>query len=154
MSFEAKDPQVQGRALKVQRLVVPVAITANATPASKILASDEPSLVFIKAEGINQITTSTGALETGETLPTLATATDATGVINVLVKINEPLAKVMSVKVTGRNSTQLQKQGEILAFTTGSTNSGKSVVCNITTGLNLASASMDAVLEVEYVISE
>lgn len=154
MSFEPKDSQVASRALKVQKLSIPIAITGNAIPASKVLASDEPSLVFIKTEGLDQITVAKGALETGETLPTLATATDATGVINVLVKINEPLSKVMSVKLIGRTATALDKQGTVLAFTTGSTNSGKSIVANFTTGVDLAAASIDACLEVEYVVAE
>lgn len=154
MSFDAKDSQVLGRQLKVQRLVIPVAITFNATPANKVVANDEPSVLFIKTEGINQITTGTGALETGETLPSLAAATDTTGVINVFVKISEPLLKVMSIKLIGRNATQLVKTGEVLAFTTGSTNSGKAIVANITSGVNLATTSMDAVLEVEYVVAE
>lgn len=152
MSFDAKKAQVQDRKLKVQRLVIPFAITGNATPASKTIAVDEPSLLFLKVEGINQITTGTGALESGESLPSLASATDSTGVINALVKIGEPLAKVCLVRVVGRGATQLSKQGEILAFTTGSDNAGQSVVCNITTGVNLASASIDAALEVEYIV--
>lgn len=154
MSYQAKDSTVDNRQLKVQRLVIPFTITGNATPASKVIAADEPSLLFFKTEGLDQITVASGALESGEVLPTLATATDSTGVINALVKINEPLAKVMSVKVIGRTATALDKQGTILAFTTGSTNSGKSIVCNLTTAVNLASASIDAALEVEYIVAE
>ncbi len=154
MSFQPKDSQVMGRANKVQRICIPLTITHHATPASKAIASDEPSLVFVKTEGLNQITEAAGALETGETLPTLATATDSTGVINVLVKIGEPLQKVISVKLTSRGATQMGKQGQVLAFTTVSTNCGKSVVANITTGVDLAAADIDAVLEVEYVIAE
>jgi hypothetical protein len=154
MSFQAKDSGVLSRQNKVQRLVIPFTIASNATPASKVIACDEPALVFIKTEGLNQITIAAGALETGETLPTLAAATDSTGVINVLVKINEPLVKVMSVKIHSRGATQTAKPGEVLAFTTGSTNSGQSVVANITTAVNLASASIDAVLEVEYITAE
>lgn len=152
MSFDAKNAQVQDRKLKVQRLVIPFTITGNATPASKTIASDEPSLLFLKVEGINQITEAAGALEDGETLPSLASATDSTGVINALVKIGEPLKKVCLVRVVGRDGTQLSRQGQILAFTTGSDNAGQSVVCNITTGVNLASASIDAALEVEYIV--
>lgn len=152
MSFDAKNSQVQDRKLKVQRLVIPFTITGNATPASKSIASDEPSLLFLKVEGIDQITEATGALEDGETLPSLASATDSTGVINALVKIGEPLKKVCLVRVVGRDGTQLSRQGQILAFTTGSDNAGQSVVCNITTGVNLTSASIDAALEVEYVV--
>lgn len=153
MSYDSKDSQVQGRKLKVQKMSIPVAITSNATPASKVVAVDEPSLVFVNVEGIAGITSAKGAIGSAETLPTLATATDSTGVINVLVKTNEPLLKVMSVKLVGRGATQLFKQGEILAFTTG-TGGGTSIVCNITTGVNLASASIDGCLEVEYVVAE
>lgn len=148
MSFEAKKSQVRGRQLKVQRLVIPFKITANATPASKVITSDEPSLLFLKVEGIDQITEASGALASGETLPSLASATDSTGVFNLLVKIDEEVEKVCLVRVTGRDGTQLSKQGQILASSSG----GKTIVCNLTSGVNLASASLDGVLEVEYVV--
>ena len=154
MSFDAKDSQVQGRKLKVQKMSIPLTVSANATPASKVVASDEPSLVFVNVQGITGISTSTGALATGETAPTLASATDSTGVINVLVKVGEPIAKIVSVKLIGRGATSLMISGQALALTTGGATPGQSIVANLTTGVNLASAPIDAALEVEYVVAE
>jgi len=155
MSYEAKLPLVKNRQDKVQRLSIPLAITGNATPANKVIAADEPTILFVKTEGLNQITTASGALETGETLPTLATATDATGVFNMLIKIGEPLAKVCSVKLVPRGTQNGAIVAcEILAFTTGSDNSGQSIVAEVTSGVNFSTpANLDATIEVEYVVS-
>lgn len=152
-TFDAKDDLVRGRAQKVQRLVIPLAITANATAASKTVATDEPGILFINVEGIVGISTATGALATGEVAPTLATATDSTGVINVCVLIQEPLLKVMHLELVSRNLSAAGghlKAGQILAFSTG-TGGGNSIFANITTGVNLASVSLDDCLVVEYI---
>lgn len=151
--FDAKDDLVRGRAQKVQRLSIPLLITHNATPASKSVASDEPSILFVNVEGIVGISTSSGALESGEVAPTLATATDSTGVINICVLIKEPLVKVMDVQCITRNSTACNVGGNILAFSTVSANSGQSIFANLTTGVNLAATDLNACIIVEYITS-
>jgi hypothetical protein len=94
---------VQGRQLKVQELAIPFTIAGHATPASKTLTSDEPSVLFIQTEGKTQITAAAGALDAGEATPTFsATATDSTGVINLLVKVGEQITKVVSAEVQDR----------------------------------------------------
>lgn len=152
--YQPKDAAVASRQLVVQRLSIPFTVTHNASPASKTMTVDEPSLVFFNFQGITQLSTSTGAIETGEILPTLATATDSTGVFNVLIKIREPLVKVCAVYLIGRGSSSLMLSGQPLAFTTGSTNSGQSIVANIPSGVNLSTTDVDACLCVEYTTVE
>lgn len=154
MAFQAKDSTVLGRQNKVQRLVVPFKITHHATAASKTVAIDEPSIVFINVEGITGISTATGALVTGEVAPSLATATDSTGVINLLVKIGEPMIKVCTAYTMSRAvAAGLTKPCNILAFATG-TNAGQSIYLNCTTGVDLGATDYDAVLVVEYIVDE
>lgn len=154
--FQPKDTQVYGRQLKVQRLSIPFTVTSNATPANKSYTVDEPALVFFNFQGLTGISSSTGAIDSsGETLPTLATATDSTGVFNVLVKTGEQLAKVVDVKIHSRTGQSgITDYCQILAFTTGSSTSGQSIVANITSGVNFSTTSLDACLTVEYIIQE
>lgn len=154
--YQPKDSQVYSRQLKVQRLSIPFTVTHNATPASKTSTVDEPGLLFFNFAGITGITSAAGAIDSiGETLPTLATATDSTGVFNVLIKINEPLAKVCSISIKGRaGASGITDFCQILAFTTGSVNAGQSIVANITSGVNFGTTDLDACLQVEYITQE
>jgi hypothetical protein len=154
MAFQSKDIGVLGRQLKVQELAIPFAITAHATAASKVVVSDEPAIMFLNVEGITGISTATGALASGESAPSLATATDSTGVINLLVKVGEPMAKVVSAVVFSRAvAAGLSKPCNILAFATG-TNAAQSIYLNCTTGVNLSTTSLDGVLIVKYIVDE
>lgn len=152
--YQPKDNQVYGRQLKVQRLSIPFKVTHHATAASKVIATDEPSLVFFNFASLTGISTGTGALETGETPPSFATATDSTGVFNVCIKTGEALVKAVNVSIHGRNSEAITNLSTILAFSTGSTNSGQSIFANVTSGINFSTTDLDAVLEVEYITQE
>lgn len=151
MSFQPKSSQVAQRALKVQTLTIPLTISANATPASKIVSNDEPAVLFINAQGVTQITAAKGALDSGEATPsfTLALA-DATGDLNMLVRINEPVSKIMSAQVLSRstgatytaypNSTPLSANGDKLLL-------------NCHSNVDLTATALDACLIVRYVVA-
>lgn len=53
--YQPKDTEVYTRQLKVQRLVIPFVITANATPSSKTLTNDDPQILSLQTQGISQI---------------------------------------------------------------------------------------------------
>lgn len=152
MSFQAKDSLVLDRQLKVQSVKIPFTITHNATPASKVITTFDPSILFLDTQGLNQITIASGALETGETLPALNTPTDSSGAFAALVKIREPLQDVVSAKLVARDASGLILSCEVLAFTTGSAHAGQSVVLNIRSGVNLSTTDLNCALEVEYVV--
>lgn len=145
-NYNAKDELVLGRQLKVQRLVIPLAITANATPASVVLANDAPGVLFLKSEGVDQI----AAVADGT--PSFTAANDANGIFNLLVKISEPVAKVMHAEVISRNASVLVVC--TLANTTGKTAADDKIVLNCDTAVNLTTTNLDACLVVEYVIQE
>lgn len=150
-SYDPRDSQVLERKLEVQRLVIPLAITFNATPASKVLASDEPSLLFLQTQGLTQITTASGALNPGEATPTFdLTAADSSGHINMLVRVNEPVAKIVQAMLVDRAT------GVVYACYMNTTAapldaSGKSLLLNASTGVSLATTSLNACLTVDYI---
>lgn len=148
-SFYPKSELVQNRQLKVQRLVIPFVITGNATPASVAISRDEPGILFLKTEGVNQITP---ALDAADGTPTLASANDANGLFNLMVKISEPIGKVMRASVQSRNAAAIV--GCTLANTSGITAGGDKIVLNCDTAVDLSAANLDACLELEYVVAE
>lgn len=156
-SFNAKQENVQKRALKVQKLSIPFYITANATPASKVVTRDEPSLLFLNVQGISGISVAAGAFDSSAEASaiTFASAADATGVFSALVRIGEPLAKVCSAMIVSRSGAS-----DIVAatFPTGATSGisslGDKIVLNFDCARDFSSADGDYCLQVEYVVSE
>lgn len=145
-NYYAKDELVQGRQLKVQRLVIPFTITHNATASLVVIGRDEPALLFLKTQGVDEIT----AVADGS--PTLAAANDAAGTFNILVKLNEQIVKVMNAQVDGRTAALVA--GCTLANITGLTAAGDKIVLNCTTGVNSSTTDLDACLCLEYVAAE
>jgi hypothetical protein len=98
-SFSAKDELVRGRQLAVQTLSIPFVVTGNATPSAVNITCDEPAVLFLRTQGVDQIT---AALAANDTFPTYSTPNDATGVFNMLLIINETLVKVVDAKLVRR----------------------------------------------------
>lgn len=145
-NFPAKDELVLGRQLKVQRLVIPFVITHHATASAVAISRDEPALLFLKTQGIDQIT----AVADGS--PSFTSANDANGIFNLLVKISEPVAKVMHAEVISRDAAALVVC--TLANTSGLSAAGDKIVLNCDTAVDLSAADLNACLCLEYVIAE
>jgi hypothetical protein len=170
-AYYPKDDQVARRSVEVQKLSIPFFITANATAASKSISCDEPSLLFLDVQGINQCTLAAGAFDSSAEASSITyqtlTSGDASGLISVLVRTNEPnaLVKVMSCKLVNRaggtssNGTWLGAQstgsspGFIVASIAGST-VGNKIVADFATGINLSTTNADLCLEVEYIAAQ
>lgn len=152
MSHEAKNELVRSRQLKVQRLVIPFTITASATPSAVTLRTDEPAILALKSEGVDQITT---ALETSETATYTVTPDDSDGTLNLLVRIREPIGKVQRANVTDRvnGGSQPCKLGSSTGITTG-TGGGSSIMLTMDSSVDHSTTNFDGCLEVEYTISE
>jgi hypothetical protein len=146
MPYQAQDAQVQGRQLKVQRLVIPFTITHHATASLVVIAKDEPALLFLNTEGVDQIT----AVADGS--PSFASPSDSAGTFNILVKVGESVAKVMQAQVIGRSAALVKNC--TLANTTGLTAAGDKIVLNCTTAVNATTTDLNACLCIEYVIAE
>lgn len=152
-SYQAKnDPQLS-RQLKVQKMSIPFVIVGNATAASVVVSNDEPSIMFIRTAGVDQIT---AALATNETATYTVSPVDATGIFNILVRIQEPVDKVQSCKAFERVTGDVEKVflGSASGVTTGS-GGGQSIMltCDVTVALNAAN-TVNGTLELEYSVLE
>lgn len=158
-SYYPKDDQVERRSLLVQRLVIPLFIGHNATPASKSIVSDEPSLLFYNTEGNGNCTVAAGAYDSSaeQSGITFASASDATGVFSILLRSNEPnaLIKVMAVKCVRRDGSELicgtPPTGSSPQFLTSV---GNKIVANFDSAVNLATTDGDYCIEVEYIAAQ
>lgn len=151
--YNPKNPQVADAALKVQRLVIPATIIGNATAASVVCKNDQPSLVSLQTDGVDQITAALAANETATY--TVATA-DATGVFRALVAINEPVAKVVAAYAVRTDAFEVVpgRLGSATGITTG-TAGGSKIMLAFDTALALNAANtLNCALVVEYVVAE
>jgi hypothetical protein len=150
--YDPKNELVLGRSLKVQTLAIPFVVVGNATPANVSLTNDEPSILFLRSAGVDQITTASGALATGETATYTTAPADATGVLNALVKIQEPVVKVISAMIVGRANGLVEPAflGSATGITVGAAG-GSSIMLAIdsATALNAAN-TLNATLHVTY----
>lgn len=158
-NYQAQDSQVLSRQLKVIELAIPLNVTANGTPASKTQTTDEPALLFINTEGKTGISVATGAFDTSAEAAaiTFATATDATGVYNLLLRVGEQIAKVVTAEV---HKNLVSGATEVLTCSspTGAsrfvTSVGDKMVFNLDSAVNFATTDYDATLRVSYVRAE
>jgi len=146
--FYAKSSLAMDRQLKVQKLTIPFSVTASATPASVLLSNDEPSVLFLQSQGVNQITAadSIAAAAFANQSPS-----DSSGQLNILVVVGEKVAKVMQCVVKSR-ILGTSYSGHIDTGSVSST--GVSISGNMMLSVSgvpsFASTSSDLCLEVEY----
>lgn len=147
MSFESKKSQVRSRQLKVQRLVIPFSITASATPSAVVLSSDEPGLMLLESEGVDQITP---ALEDGETATFLVAPVDADGKLNILIKIapEDVCAKVLRARMVSR--TTGVSQPVMLGDADGISSAGN-IMLHLDSAVDHSTTNVDGCIEVEYI---
>jgi hypothetical protein len=99
MSFMPQNEQAAQASLEVQTLVLPFEITGSATAASVVFKAHYPALLFAKTAGVDQCTEAAGALDSDDTVPTFASASDSGGDFGIIVRIGEELKKVVSCMV-------------------------------------------------------
>lgn len=148
-SFYAKSPGAQDRQLKVQRLVIPFSVASNATPASVVLGNDEPSVMFLKSEGVDYISAEVALL--GDTATFTVAPNDANGIMNVFIVVGEPVAKVCQANVINRVSggSQPVKLGDADGLSSLS-----NIMLTMDSTINFATTSADLCLEVDYIVDD
>lgn len=150
MSYESRNSLVKGRQLKVQRLVIPFTVTASATPSAVVLRDDEPSVLFLKSEGVDQIT---GALASGETATYSVSPNDANGIMNLFIKIQpeDSCLKVHQANVRDRvnGGSQPCKLGDADGIS-----SAGNIMLTMDSSVNHTTTNFDGCLEVEYSVVE
>ena len=157
MAYDAKNQEVAGRQLEVQKVVIPLVLVGNTTAASVSMTSDEPALLYFRSQSVDQITP---ALAANETASFVVASSDAGGTVQCLLQIKENLVKVCSASLrnqVGSSSGMTAYVGDGNAnhgITTGS-GGGQSIMLILTTGVSLQSATTSQLcLEVEYIAAE
>lgn len=151
MSFNAKNNLQLNRQLKVQKLSIPFVIVGSASSASVSISCDEPGILFLRTQGNDQITS---ALASGETASYSASPVDSTGVFNMLVRIQEPVNKIVSLSVTDRlRGTRSNVYLGAASPSVASNGSDIMLSCTSDVALNAAN-TLNACLEVEYIVDE
>jgi hypothetical protein len=161
--YYPKSYPVMQRAIEVQRLVIPFVINSNATPSSKVLQEDEPSVLFLQTQGATQITTSSGALDPGEAVPPFdLAASDASGAFNLLVNVapgevpvsngDQPI-KIMHAEISDRNTGARYLCYHNVINPDIDVN-GTKMLLNCASGVNFATTSLNGCLEIEYTVQE
>lgn len=158
MPYDSKKAEVQRAQLKAQRLVLPFQIVGNATPASKTSNIDDPAVLFLQMEGIDNITSSSGALDSGESAPSFTTAAnDTNGIFNCLVKVGESISKVLRASCY-RRSTTVAEADDVYVVSLGDADglsaNGDKIILSIDGPSALTSGTHNLCLEVEYIVSE
>ena len=148
-NYPAKSDQVLGAQLKVQELCLPFVITGNATPASVAISVDDPALLFLRTEGVNKIT---AALDTADGTPSIVSPVDANGLFAAMIKVGEPVGKVLAALIVRRDAHGLDTCK--LADTDGITAAGDKIILNCDSGVDLSAANLNACLVVKYVVAE
>lgn len=151
-SYNAQNEIVLGKQLKVQELALNFSIVGNATPASKVVSVDDPALLFLNVQGISGITVASGAVDSSEELSaiTFSTATDSSGVFNILVRIDEPVLKVCAAYIVQRNGANVTSATLTSAPSNSITSGGNKFVFNATAPAAFTSGTYDACLVVKY----
>ena len=151
------NPVVEDHELKHARLVFELAITANATPASKAMSSDLPGVCLLATQGIDGIS----ATEVISGLANFASATDSTGVFQVMLSGAQLVAKigsirdVMKVDVHGVNfSNGLTTAPTVTMLgTSWGLTPGGNIAFQVATGTSLATTSQTFCIVVDYMVS-
>jgi hypothetical protein len=148
-TYNSKDSLVLDRQLKVQRLVIPFKIVGSATSANVVISCDEPSIMFLATEGVDQIT---DALADGETASYTQSPDDSDGKFNIFVKVGEEVEKICQSRVSNR-TTGVQSPS-FLGDADG-LSSDKNMMISVDSADNIASSStFEYCLELEYIVQD
>lgn len=159
-SYYPKDDSTYHRSVEVQKLTIPFFITHNATPASKVITVDAPALLFLDVQGINNCTVASGAFDSSaeQSAITFASPSDTAGSFSLLVRVGngqELVGKVMYARVVSRSNVApgVSVMGQPSSGSSPAyiTLLGDKVVCDVVTGVNLATTDGDFCLELEYI---
>jgi hypothetical protein len=140
--------------------VLPFQIVGHATPASKTRQIDDPSVLFLELEGsgLDDINEASGALDPSETDPTFTTAvSDANGIFNCLIKVGEPIKKVLRASCKRSSTTVAEADDSFivsLGDADGITANGDKIILTVDSDSALTSGTHNLCLEVEYQVSE
>lgn len=145
-NYFLKHAGAEDYSLRSARMLIPFTITFNATPASKLHATDLPGVMVLASEGL---TAAAAAVDTGTNF---TTPVDATGIFGVLLANLGSVEKLLDVSLVNLSS------GTAAVSRVGASSSGVTASSNIAVSVdwsgNLATTSLTATLAVDYRISK
>jgi hypothetical protein len=145
--YQASNELTLQRQLKVQKVSIPFVIVGNASSASVSVSCDEPAILFIRTQGVDQITS---ALDSGETANYSTSPVDSSGTFNILVKIREPVQKIVSLRCADVVTGVLYKLSEDAGGPIASNGSDMMLDCVASVSI-ATSNTLNGCVEVEYV---
>lgn len=155
MSYNPKQAQVAKVALQVQTLKLPFTIAGSATAANVVFTPYNSDVLFCKTAGTNTITVAAGALDSGETVPTLQAEDDSAGKFSLLAKVSETINKIVGAELKQFGGTAQNPGSIALANTTGLTANGDKIVLDLNTGIaHNTAVTLTYCLEISYVAAE
>ena len=121
-------------------------------PALKLQLNDEPSRLFLDTQGIDQISLANGSVDNAAELAaiTFATPNDVAGQFSLLLRINEPIGKIVSAQLIQINGSETINLTFPTGSTQGITSSGMIMVFNADSAVDLSSFDYKASLVVRY----
>lgn len=153
-SRDAKNELVRDKLLKVQTLRLPFTITGASSTQNVVVTQEDPSLLFIRTQGQDRITVAAGALVTGQSAPSYASAVDSAGQFGIMVRVYETVTEVLGAKIVHRSAGG-SVLGCGLANTTGIGPNSDQICLNADVAEDFStSAVLDAYLEVSYINAE
>ena len=153
MSAREINSSVDNQQVMHRKLVFEFNVVHHATPASKKVASDLPGVCFISSEGL---TTPVSAIEDVTGLTNYTAASDASGIVDVLLKGSElgSIKKVMTVVVREKVSTGFSAPTVQILGSAGGLTPGGNIAFEVTVAASLATTDSTCVVEVDYLLSE
>jgi len=151
-SYYGKQELVMGSQLKVQSLSLHFFIDGDAVAANVKHRPDEPAVLFLKTEGVDDVTSSTGALDSGEASPTFTAPSNAMGKFGCLIKVGEKIKRVVSAMAVRQDSPEVVSC--TLANSTGLSANGDKIVLNVDSAADLAAGDYRGAIEIHYVVDE
>jgi hypothetical protein len=117
--------------------------------------------MFFNTEGVTGISTASGALNSGDTATFTVSPNDTNCTFNVLIKVDEPVAKVCMARCMRRSATLSEADDAMITALGNSTGvvvnstSAQKIMLTIDGELALNAANtLNSCLEVAYVVAE
>lgn len=144
---------VMDKSLKTRRLTFEISVTASATAANKVVASDLPGVCLVATEGLLTPVTDVEAISglTNYTAPD-----DSDGILDVMLKGSElgTVSKVQLVEVREKVSAGFSSPTVQCLGTSQGLTSGGNIVFEIDTATDLSSTDTKFTCDVVYLLSE
>lgn len=149
--FEAKNPLVRGRQDRVEQLALQLTITGSATSSNVVCSPADPGFVFLKTQGVDQITPALTAA--GDSATYTTNPNDSSGIFQMLVQISESVDRVVGATLYARPAPG-ENGLAFLGSATGISQLATSIMLVCDSSANLTSGNLDCVVMLHYSVKK